>query len=181
MKPTVISSEIAHTNPWYSVRHDELIWANGKPGHYYVAEFPGAVCLVCVRDAHILTIEQYRHPIGRTSRELPTGRLNPRETPEEAAQRELLEETGFHASRQTFLGKLWMLNGAAYMPLHVYLMEATGEAGKQTLDDAETGLVASWMTFSEWRHAIRTGTVHDGESIAAWCLYTEWLASQKES
>lgn len=178
MKPVVTSSDIAYENPWFRVRHDELIWANGKPGDYYVVEFRGGVCLVCIRGQEILTIQQYRHAIREVSLELPAGRINPQEAPEETATRELQEETGHTARSQKHLGTLWSLNGATRMALQVYYMEVEDTPPlAQKLDDAETGLKVTWMPITEWRQAIREGRINDAESIAAWTLYTERVAS----
>ena len=42
-------------------------------------------------------MEQYRHAVGKRLWEIPAGKLEPGETPLLCAQRELREETGYHA------------------------------------------------------------------------------------
>lgn len=49
-----------------------------------------------------LVISQYRPPLNAFSIEFPAGLIDPQETPEDAARRELLEETGFTASESMF-------------------------------------------------------------------------------
>ena len=65
----------------------------------------GVVCIVaCTNDGKILLVEQYRPPVGRNVIELPAGLAGDLsdqqdEAFEEAAQRELLEETGYRAKQ----------------------------------------------------------------------------------
>lgn len=55
-------------------------------------------------DGKVIVIRHYCHGARRHSIGLPGGRVDPSETPLEAAKRELLEETGHSASDWTFLG-----------------------------------------------------------------------------
>jgi hypothetical protein len=53
--------------------------------------------------------------------------------------------------------------------------------GEQDLDQQEDGLTAKWMPIQEWRAAIASGAVSDCESMAAWALYCETLASKNKA
>ncbi|DAZ97347.1 TPA: hypothetical protein N0F65_010781 [Lagenidium giganteum] len=55
-------------------------------------------------DPRVILIRQYRPPVGKWVLELPAGLIDPDETPEQAATRELLEETGYHATRVLHIG-----------------------------------------------------------------------------
>ena len=55
----------------------------------------------------IALIPTYRYPIGAVSWELPRGGRDPDESVEEAAIRELLEETGLAAASTTHLGAIY--------------------------------------------------------------------------
>jgi ADP-ribose pyrophosphatase len=79
-----------------------------KRGRWEYVDRPntaGAVAVVAVTDAgELVLIEQHRVPLGRACIELPAGLAgdlddDPEETFAQAARRELLEETGFHAER----------------------------------------------------------------------------------
>ena len=73
----------------------------------YVARASGvrAAVVLAVDDGHVLLVDQYRVPLSRRCLELPAGLVDPGETVEGAAARELLEETGYRADRVTSLGE----------------------------------------------------------------------------
>jgi ADP-ribose pyrophosphatase len=90
-KPVVHKTEIVHQNPWSLVRHHSLTWPNGKPGDYYVLELPDACCIIAIQNNQLMTVTQYRLPIDKISTEMPMGRIEKNETPEQGAARELDE------------------------------------------------------------------------------------------
>ena len=74
---------------------------------YYVLEYPDWINVVAVTDRdEILLIRQYRHGIGQTVLELPSGIVDRSESPSQAARRELLEETGHSVGRLELTGVL---------------------------------------------------------------------------
>lgn len=62
--------------------------------------------LAMTSDRHVLFVRQYRPVVGGQTLELPSGHVDGHESPEEAARRELKEETGFVADRLELLGVL---------------------------------------------------------------------------
>ena len=85
--------------PWLKLREDRVT----LPGRieafdFHVVEMPEWVGILAVTEhEQVLFVEQYRHGCGRVSLELPAGVIDPGEHPLAAAQRELLEETGYAA------------------------------------------------------------------------------------
>src|SRR5512142_2706970 len=66
----------------------------------------GIVVMVGVTPARTVILEkQFRPPMGRDVIELPAGLVEPRESMEEAARRELIEETGWKAGKLEFLAE----------------------------------------------------------------------------
>ena len=89
----------------FKVRED-LSQNGDKRARFYVIENPDWVNVVAVtKDHHIVLIEQFRHGIGEITLEIPGGMIDGDESPEAAARRELLEETGFSSEEFVFLGK----------------------------------------------------------------------------
>ncbi|WP_315765207.1 NUDIX hydrolase [Sphingomonas sp. Y38-1Y] len=84
----------------------------------YVSRTGGihAAVILAVEDGHVLLVEQYRVPMGRNCIELPAGLVGDEtagEDPIEAARRELIEETGWHAEQVEPLGEFWSSPGMA--------------------------------------------------------------------
>jgi ADP-ribose pyrophosphatase len=52
-----------------------------------------------VSDEEILMVRQYRYALGRETLEIPAGKMDPGENPEQCIRRELVEETGYEAGR----------------------------------------------------------------------------------
>lgn len=67
---------------------------DGFSKEYYVSDHGQRAALLAVRNGEVLLVRQYRLLINRLSYEIPGGRIEENETPEAAAIRECLEETG---------------------------------------------------------------------------------------
>ena len=93
----VDTSEYIHRLPWFTVRKDAIrMESGGVIPDYFVFEYPNWVNVVAVTtDGQLVLIRQYRHGIAGVHYELCAGVVDPGEDPLVAAQRELLEETGF--------------------------------------------------------------------------------------
>jgi ADP-ribose pyrophosphatase len=74
---------------------------------YYMLELPDYVSVVAITPSRdVLLVRQFRPVVERETLELPSGHLEPGESPEHGARRELLEETGFTATHLELLGTL---------------------------------------------------------------------------
>lgn len=93
----VESSEYIHQLPWFTVRKEAIRMENGGTiPNYFLFEYPSWINVVAVTtEGELVLIRQYRHGIGGVHYELCAGVVDPGEEPLVAAQRELLEETGF--------------------------------------------------------------------------------------
>lgn len=94
----VIKSEnILRLGPWLSVRQECVELPSGKQiPTWYVMEFPDWINVIAItKDGKMVMEDQYRHALGETHYELVAGVIDPGETPLQAAQRELSEETGY--------------------------------------------------------------------------------------
>ena len=93
----VDASEYIHQLPWFTVRKDAIrMEGGGVIPDYFVFEYPNWVNVVAVTtNGQLVLIRQYRHGLSGVHYELCAGVIDPGEDPLVAAQRELLEETGF--------------------------------------------------------------------------------------
>jgi ADP-ribose pyrophosphatase len=159
----VLGSRLILENPFLRVREDQ-IRGRSSEGLHYVIELPRAATIVPVLDdGRLLLIRQYRHSIGRSILELPGGRVDPAETPEAAARRELVEEAGYEASSWEPLGSFIPVAGISD---HVgWLFEARGlrPAARRLEALEEIDLVPM-----PWEEVARALT--SGEIVDAFCL-----------
>lgn len=93
----VLNSEYLIRRPWLTARRDVAQLPDGRINNeYYVLEYPDWVNIIAITaDGDFVLERQYRHGLGNTCFELPCGVIEAGETPLQAAQRELLEETGY--------------------------------------------------------------------------------------
>lgn len=100
-KPELISSEYLIQRPWLTARRDKLRLPDGRINpEYYVLEYPSWVNVIAVtQEGRYVMVRQYRHGLGIISTELCAGVVEEGEEPEQAARRELREETGYTGGR----------------------------------------------------------------------------------
>ncbi|WP_461833484.1 NUDIX hydrolase [Desulfothermus sp.] len=109
-----------------------------KPYEFYVLESgPWVNIIPLTSDNDVVFIKQYRHGIRDFTLEIPGGMVEPEDTPEGAAIRELKEETGYITDNVEFLGKVHpnpaILNNECY----TYLARDVKNTYKQQLDEKE--------------------------------------------
>jgi 8-oxo-dGTP pyrophosphatase MutT (NUDIX family) len=101
----VVGSKIKYSNPWIRVREDKVIRPDGEKGIFGVMSTKGSVHVLPIEDSGLVyLIREYRYAIDRYSLEVPAGGIEEGESVEEAAYRELKEETGLRAKRLINLG-----------------------------------------------------------------------------
>ncbi len=144
----VLSSDELFSHPYFRFRKDRCALPDERimPA-YYVMEFIDWVNVVPLTDdGKIVLVNQYRHAAKRRFYEFPGGTMEPgqHETPEDAARRELLEETGYAVSRLSYLGLHYPNPGLQDNRMHVFLgtgCRKQAEPKLDTYEDLEVELV----------------------------------------
>jgi ADP-ribose pyrophosphatase len=114
-------------------------------------------------DGKVRMVRQYRSAIGESLLELPAGTLEPDEAPEQAAPRELAEETGDRAARWQWLAGFFTVPGICDEYLHLYL--ATGLTPGQTNQDADEFIEVVTIPLGEALMMFKKGQIRDAKTI----------------
>jgi ADP-ribose pyrophosphatase len=133
----------------------------------------GAGALPLFEDGRVALVRQYRHPARRELLEIPAGRLDPGETPERAAAREVEQEVGARVGRLEKLAEFYSTPGFCQEKLFVYLATALTPAAQQ-LDHDEVIEVVH-LPLAEAVRMARGGEIEDSKTIIALLLAGEKL------
>lgn len=146
---------------------DTVRLPDGKSATREVAWHKGAVCVVpLTENGEIILEKQFRYPFSEVITEIPAGKMDHEgENPEEAARRELLEETGFTARELIFIGTYYP--SPAILSEKIYMYVAKGlEKHSQKLDEDEF-LDVFTIPFEDAVKMILDNTIPDGKTQAA--------------
>ena len=136
---TTHSTSVGYENPWIRVEHSEVTTPGGTPGIYGVVRFENlAVGVLPIDDEdHTWLVGQYRYTLDEYSWEMPEGGCPKDESPEEAAHRELLEETGLRAATLTPLLSGIRLSNSVTDETAVAFLASDLTQGEAQPDDTE--------------------------------------------
>jgi ADP-ribose pyrophosphatase len=98
---------------------------------------PESVIIIPVDDGEVVLVSQTRPGAGTRLRELPAGTLEPGETPDEAARRELAEECGLAAESWQAIGAFWAVPAYSTEYSHVFLATGLSEVDSPHVDEDE--------------------------------------------
>ena len=134
-----LSSEYLIKRPWLTARRDKVQLPDGRIlDEYYVLEYPTWVNVIAItKEGDMVLVRQYRHALGRTNFELVAGVLEKGEDPLVAAQRELLEETGYSGGEWKKLMQLSANSSTMTNLTHCFLAEGVEKTALQNLDASE--------------------------------------------
>jgi 8-oxo-dGTP pyrophosphatase MutT (NUDIX family) len=183
MKPWLrLKSVQLFSDRWLTIRADDCQLPNGKTlSPYYVIEEKDWVHVFAIAsDGRVLTVKQYRHAGNAVCTELPGGVLDAGETPEEAARRELLEETGFEATTWTTIGSVFANPARQTNRVHVFIAEGLNAGGAQRLDESEE-IEHDFLDVEAIKSSIRDGSFSQSLHIASFYLCQEHMASRSSS
>ena len=106
------------------IRIDDVIYSNGNRSDVEIVEHDGGVSIIAQPEpSTIVLVKQFRPAIGRELWEVPAGKLEAGEDPLAAAERELIEETGYRCTSMRKLWTFYSAPGFCSELLHLYVAE----------------------------------------------------------
>ncbi|HSR88906.1 MAG TPA: NUDIX hydrolase [Candidatus Udaeobacter sp.] len=173
-----ISSQVVHKNPWWEYKCDKIVRLDGTEGEYCYTETLGNVIIVPVLpDGRLVLVRQYRYLADKNSVEFPGGGIAKNESAEDAAQRELLEETGYSADTLTNIGIFEPSVGVIKDLSHVFITNDLFLAQEAKSDKFEKTEVIV-RRVDEFENMIKHGEIWDGQVLAAWALVRDLVKNK---
>lgn len=160
--------ETVFSTPWFQI----VSKYTGSASPYYVLEARDCVTILCVSDEkEVLLVKQYRPTLDQETIELPSGHIEDNETPEMAARRELLEETGYYADDLELMGVIATDTGRLGNKLWCYF--ASNAVRRSNVSDKEV------IELIKWKPEFLMEQIKDGKIIHAQDLALLFLAAQR--
>ncbi len=160
-----------YRSAWVNLFVDRVAFPDGRiVERHHLLDFPqpGVMALVTRSDDAVLFVESYRYVTGSVEWELPAGRPEQDESILAAAQREVLEETGYQTTAPELLYTYYPANGIANLTFHIVRCRAGTDTGVFDRNEVRT---VRWIPRDEVKALIRSRTIHDGFSLTALLLY----------
>lgn len=164
---TTLRSEKVHAGRFTIVQ--DKVRVNGREQNYDYLEIREGVCILPFHEGKIVLQRQYRYPISSWQWELPGGFVDEGELPEEAARRELKEETGLEAVNLRNLGAFYPSFGSTNEKIHLFSAEC-GNPGESEKEPGEV-LYQEEIAEKTFREMIADGRFMHGAGLAAWARY----------
>src|ERR1700733_1707079 len=182
-KVEVVSSTLSDEGPLFRVYTDKII-ENGRELMRDVIRHNGSVVILAVddakskRDPMIVMERQYRHAAKEVLLEVPAGKMEEGEDALAAAQRELLEETGFKAKLWRKMIRYFASPGFLGEFMQVFLAEGLtlGEAQPEYDEQIEIEM----MPLSKLAKMVDAGKIYDGKTLISVMLYARLREAEKK-
>lgn len=171
-----LGSEMLLQTPYFRLRSDSLELPDGavKDTYYIIERNDAAFVLAVDADGMVPLVRQYRPPIGMMELCLPAGLIESGEDPQEAARRELLEETGYANGEWESVAKLSSSPGLKSNWAHVFLARGVEKVAPLDPDEFER-LEVVLVSLGELGDLAREGGIVSASGVAGILLALERL------
>ena len=164
--PEILSTECVYEGRVLKLRVDRVRAPGGQTVNWDVIEHPGSVSIVPIdADDQVLLVRQYRPAVAETLLEIPAGTLEPGESPEMSAHRELREEIGMRAEWLRAIGSYYLVPGYSSELMHAYV--ATDLSPAPLPQDEDEDIVVESIPFAELVVRVSRGELRDAKTVAA--------------
>lgn len=168
-----LSRTLIHEGKILNVYQDRMKLPNGNEADWDFIGHHGAAAFVAETEDHkIVMVRQYRNALERYTIEIPAGGINAGESFEDAAIRELQEETGYQPVRVCHLLDLYTTVAFCNEKIGIYCGTVTRKQ-KQHLDEDEFVEIVLY-SMEELLNMILEGTIQDSKTISALLAYNQF-------
>jgi ADP-ribose pyrophosphatase len=178
MKPWQVlrSKELLDRRPWLQVIEQDVQLANGHviEGYLLARTREYAVTFALTDDGRVPLVQQYKHGAGKLFNDLPAGYLDANEEPLAAAQRELLEETGYVSKDWQRLSSVVLDTNRSGACAHMFLARGAHQVSAPRPDDTED-LMMQLHTPAQLLAMVRSGEIDSIASVTCLLLALDAL------
>jgi ADP-ribose pyrophosphatase len=165
----VLRHRRVHSGQVVDLDVDEVLEPGGVRGLREVVRQRGSVAaLPVLDDGRIVLVRQYRYAVDALVWELPAGRRDPGETPEEGARRELEEEVGLRARSLEPLLAFWTTPGFCDEVMHLF--RATALEPVPPRPEVDERIEQAPFPLAEAMDMVARGEIREGKTLVALLL-----------
>ena len=158
-----LTTDKVYSGKLLNIYRDTVLLENGNTSVREIAKHPGGVCVAALEDdGSLWFVRQYRYAVGEDVLELPAGKLEPGEDPDDAIVRELKEETGCTADSIIKVSASFPSPGYTSEVLHLYVARGLHH-GDQHLDEDED-LDAFRIPLADAVKMVMNGEIRDSKT-----------------
>lgn len=161
----------------FNLRIDRALSPRTRQAHdFYILESTDWVNVIPITSrGEVVLIRQYRHGTREVTLEIPGGIVEPQDTPETAARRELLEETGYGEAEMVLLGSVYPNPAFLTNRCYTFVAKDVVLSNRQTQDEKED-IEVDVRPLEEVPRLIREGEITHALVLAAFYrFYLEYV------
>ena len=164
-----LAERTVYENPWLTVNLADVELPDGRHlDHFLIRQRPAAMCAAVDAENRVLLLWRHRFITDTWGWELPAGVVEQDETVEQAAAREMLEETGWRPGPLEHLVTTEPSNGISDARHHVYWARSADQVGEPA-DDFESAR-REWVPLSGTPELVAAGKIRCASTMAALLL-----------
>ena len=176
--PDRVSGNRVYRGRVIDVDLDRVRFPDGSIGELEMIRHPGASAVVPLHEPEgasqpiVTLLRQYRYAANGVVWEVPAGKLDPGESPESCARRELEEETGLRAGRLEALGSIFTTPGFTDEVIHLFVGRELSPG--EPRHGANEFIELREVPLDRALEMIERGEIRDAKTICALCLAARW-------
>ncbi|MCL1077159.1 ADP compounds hydrolase NudE [Parashewanella spongiae] len=176
-KPQIIHTEVVAKSRLFTVEQLDLCFSNGVKRQYerMKGHSRGAVMIVPIHNGQLLLASEYAAGTHEYELGFPKGLIDPGETAEQAANRELQEEIGFATNKLTLLKEVSLAPSYFSSKMQIFIAEDLYFSRLEG-DEPEDIEVINWKV-EDWRSLINENRFNEARSVSALLLAMDHIAS----
>jgi ADP-ribose pyrophosphatase len=164
MQEKTLKSTRLYEGKIINLRVDTVELPDKKYSKREIVEHSGAAAVVPLTiDGHVILVKQFRKPVEEIIYEIPAGRLEPKESAERCALRELAEETGYTVGSLEKLASFYTSPGFSDEIIHIYLASDLTEGNAQPDEDEYLEVIK--IPLEEALEMISRGEIKDSKTM----------------